>query len=327
MNKLTINTLKILRKLYKKTVERNSDKPVCEQNPNNASQLIYNVLMSKRPVMIARFGGFELATLVNYIGVTKDKKSIINYIKGKEPYWWWNDSLIQYMNTNAGFFPPTIVKIKQFCKLMLQDKAFVDILGSWVTEEKFIEEGMSSTKVHLRFLEPFWSETPWTKSLKGKKILVVHPFSKTILRQYEKREVLFKNKDVLPEFKTLTIIQAVQSLGGNHDRFDDWFQALDFMKSEIDKVDYDICLIGAGAYGFPLAAHVKRQGKKAVHMGGSLQLLFGIRGKRWEDPEYGVAEWSIPRGFYTDLMNEHWVRPDKDEKPSSAEKVEGACYW
>lgn len=32
--------------------------------------------------------------------------------------------------------------------------------------------------------------------------------------------------------------------------------------------DYDICLIGYSAYGFPLAAHAKRKGKKAVHLGG-----------------------------------------------------------
>lgn len=47
----------------------------------------------------------------------------------------------------------------------------------------------------------------------------------------------------------------------------------------MDKIDYDICLIGCGAYGFPLAAHAKRKGKKAVHLGGALQLLFGIKGK------------------------------------------------
>ena len=58
------------------------------------------------------------------------------------------------------------------------------------------------------------------------------------------------------------------------------------MKAQIDKEDFDICLIGAGAYGFPLAAYVKRKGKKAVHLGGALQLLFGIKGSRWEDPNH-----------------------------------------
>ena len=57
------------------------------------------------------------------------------------------------------------------------------------------------------------------------------------------------------------------------------------MENEIDKHDYEVCLIGCGAYGLPLAAHVKKQGKKAIHIGGALQLLFGIMGKRWIDFE------------------------------------------
>jgi hypothetical protein len=55
--------------------------------------------------------------------------------------------------------------------------------------------------------------------------------------------------------------------------------------------------------------------------------LFGIRGKRWEDPNYGVKEWGIPTGFYSDLMNEHWKRPGNAAMPTNAQVVEGACYW
>jgi hypothetical protein len=62
-------------------------------------------------------------------------------------------------------------------------------------------------------------------------------------------------------------------------------------------------------------------------MGGSLQLLFGIKGKRWEDPDYGVKEWGIPYNFYPALMNEYWTRPLNTEKPKTANDVEGACYW
>lgn len=323
---LSINTLKIFRKLYK-IIFKPNNKLNCEMNPKNASELFFNTLSSDNSCMIARFGATELTCILNYLGVKKNKRDVIGFIQGRSQSWWWEPAIIDQMQRWSGFFPPQIDKIEQFCELMLQDKAQVDILGSWLNEEKFLEDGMNATKVHLRFLEPFWSGIPWTKALEGKKVLVVHPFSQTILKQYEKRELLFANKDILPEFKSLTVIQAVQSLGGNNDMFEDWFQALDFMKLEIDKVDYDVCLIGAGAYGFPLAAHVKGKGKKAIHMGGALQLLFGIRGKRWEDPEYGVSQWGIPRGFYSNMMNEHWVRPNEDEKPVIANKVEGACYW
>jgi hypothetical protein len=99
------------------------------------------------------------------------------------------------------------------------------------------------------------------------------------------------------------------------------------MKSEINKADFDICLIGCGAYGFPLAAHVKRMGKKAFHIGGSLQLLFGIKGKRWEvnDPHYELGNDNIID--YYSLPNEYWVRPLEEEKPANHSKVEDSCYW
>ena len=58
------------------------------------------------------------------------------------------------------------------------------------------------------------------------------------------------------------------------------------MVKEIEKKDFDIALIGAGAYGMPLAYKIKKMGKKAIHIGGSLQCLFGIKGSRWEAPVY-----------------------------------------
>ncbi len=326
MNKLAIYTLKILQKSYKTIYGRGESKPICEQNADKASRLIYDSLISEEPLMIARFGSTELTAIVNYLGV-KEEKNILDYIKGKSSKWWWEPKIISQIQVWSGFFPPKVDKIEQFCELMLEDKKFVDILGSWLVDETLMEEGMHATKVHLRLLEPFWSNSPWTKALKGKNILVVHPFSKTILRQYENREYLFENKDVLPKFKSLTVIKAVQSLGKEDDRFNDWFEALDYMKSEIDKVDYDVCLIAAGAYGFPLAAHVKRKGKKSIHLGGALQLLFGIRGKRWEDPNYGVVQWGLEKGSYSNMMNNYWTRPNEDETPAGANKVEGACYW
>ena len=78
----------------------------------------------------------------------------------------------------------------------------------------------------------------------------------------------------------------------------------------------NIALIGCGAYGFPLAAHVKRKGKKAVLLGGALQILFGIKGKRWEEHP------QISR-----LMNEHWTRPLKNEVPNNSVKIDGGSYW
>lgn len=92
-------------------------------------------------------------------------------------------------------------------------------------------------------------------------MLIIHPFTSTIKKQYEKRQFIWKNQDTLPDFD-LQVVKAVQSIGNNHSAFSSWFDALDFMKAEIEIHDFDICLLGCGAYGFPLAAHVKRLGKK-----------------------------------------------------------------
>ena len=112
------------------------------------------------------------------------------------------------------------------------------------------------------------------------------------------------------------MIKAVQSLAGEKNPFENWFQALEFMKDQILKKDFDIALIGCGAYGFPLAAHVKKIGKQAIHMGGSLQILFGIKGKRWDNHP-------VISKFY----NEHWVRPRAEDKPKKSHLVEDDCYW
>lgn len=328
MNKNQIFVLKSFRKVYGKLFTKSTkSKPICIEDADLASQIIYNTLMADKPCMIARFGSTELTCLLNYIGVTRDKKKYLSYIKGETQSWWWEQKIINQMQQWSGFFPPTIEKIEQFCKLMLQDIPEVDILGSWLPQEKYFEQQLNTQKVHLRLLEPFWVNQPWTSALVGKNVLVVHPFTDTIVHQYSKREIIFNNRNVLPKFKSLHVVKAVQTLGEGDDRFKDWFDALDFMKNEIDEKDYDVCLIGCGAYGFPLAAHVKRMGKKAIHLGGALQLLFGIKGKRWEDPNYGVKEWGIAYGSYTNLVNENWVRPDLKYKTKNAEKVEGACYW
>lgn len=330
MNPFSIFTLKALRKLYNKTFNGYKLPALQrEENPDKISDMIYNLLVSDKPCMIARFGSTELLALVNYLGVNSQKHSIINYIKGQQPAWWWNKNVMNQMQQWSGFFPPTIKNMQRFGELMLNDAKEVDLLGSWLLNENYIYPYCKADllKVWLIFLDPFWCQNPWTKALTGKKVLVIHPFSDLIEKQYEtKREQLFANPYILPKFELKTI-QAVQSLGGKSDKYNNWFEALEYMKAEINKYDFDICLIGCGAYGFPLAAHVKRMGKKAIHMGGSLQLLFGIIGHRWENPDYAKAARRLcPYLSYPSLFNSSWIHPTHLQSEIT-KKVENNCYW
>ena len=154
----------------------------------------------------------------------------------------------------------------------------------------------------------------------------MHPFVETIKSQYARRDKIFENPDILPEYELKTL-RAVQSNAGAEVPYNDWFEALKWMEDEIAKIDFDICILGCGAYGLPLAATIKRMGKKAIHMGGGSQLLFGIKGKRWEDKKYGWPDYPNMRCDYYTLFNDYWVRPSTTEIPINAEKVEGGCYW
>lgn len=327
MNKIEIITLKALRKIYGKLFKPKSstyDRGITD--PDKASELIYNLLASGKPCMIARYGAFELASVINYIGVSNSRHSYLKYISGKAPQWWWNKRLMGFMQSNAGFFPSTESNLMRFGDLILEDSKLVDILGSWQKNELYLSSVLTEAKkIQLMYLDPFWSKKPWSRALDGKKVLVVHPFAESIKSQYEKRKYLFKVQDTLPDFKSLEVIKAIQSIGGDSNGYKDWFEALEYMMSEIDKHDYDVCLIGCGAYGFPLAAHVKRMGKQAIHMGGSLQLLFGIMGNRWDhdEPHYENGVFI----YYAGLENKYWVRPSANERPKNHKSVENSCYW
>jgi hypothetical protein len=312
--------LKALRAGIRRLPAAGQTKPDRELDPDLAADIIIQSLESPNPSMIARFGSTELSCLVNYTGVVEGTSHPLDFVLGKRPEWWWNPAILQQMEKWSGFFPPTEAMARRFGDLMLRDIPLIDVLGSWVPDERvFNRELTSARKVDLELLNPYFSKVPWTKALAGRKVLVIHPFSATIQSQYAKRELIFPD-GLLPKFE-LTTIRAVQSLAGEPTGFDNWFEALDSMVNEMERTDFDICLVGCGAYGLPLAAHAKRMGKKGFHLGGSLQLLFGIRGKRWENPGYNDVY------DYSKLMNAHWVKPGEEERPKSADKVEGACYW
>ena len=87
----------------------------------------------------------------------------------------------------------------------------------------------------------------------------------------------------------------------------------------MSKIDYDICLTGCGAYGFPLACYSKVfLEKPALHLGGALQLLFGIKGQRWTRKEHAL---SIKK--YIDS----WESPLIVDQPEDPNSIERGAYF
>lgn len=317
MNKVFLNKLRYLYGKISSPVNHSIFSPlVIDKSGQEASDYIRLLIESEKPVMIARFGSTELGCIVDYLN-SKTKYKYLKYIKSQINSYEFTDYIKQELLTHSGLFPITNEILLRFSQLMISEIHNLDVLGSWRAEESILNDYYNGCiNVNLSDLEPYYHTNPWSSVLKGKKVLVIHPFAKTIESQYSKREMLFQNKEILPEFdlKVLKSVQTISAEEGN--LYSNWFDALEKMKNDINQIDFEIALIGCGAYGFPLASHVKKIGKKAIHLGGATQILFGIKGRRWE---------SIP--FFQNLFNENWVRPSKNETPSKANLLENACYW
>ena len=287
---------------YEKNLKCFNDKPLL--SAENANEFIKQAILSDRPFMAGRFGATELATVKTFDFENKSRyKAQLNRI-----------------GTTAGLFPETEEIGKRFADIMIESVSQADLMGIWPEPfEEYYLHTYGDSKLEctlLRNLEP-WLHTnnPWSAALAGKKVLIVGIFSESVKEQYRKRESIFPDTEVLPEF-TLITYQSVWTSHGCDPRFKDWFEALDFMKKEILERSFDVAILGCGAYGFPLAAEIKKAGKQAIHLGGATQLLFGITGTRWEDDPRIQA-----------LVNENWVRPMKSEKPKQADEIENAAYW
>ena len=292
-----------------------------ERIGNDASDALVSGLEAGTPFFAARFGTGEIEATIRGYDIAAPEgfaRKTFRLITGKSGPFGWDNSIKAGLNNNAGFFPPTNEAMQRFSDLAIKDAQQIDILGAYADmPQRFCKAVLpQATLIPIFDLEPFWNAQHWTRCLKGKKVLVIHSMPDTIKAQYEKRTSLFKAPDMLPKFNLITY-KSVNSAMGLKTEFPNWFVALEKMESDIAKIDFDIALLGCGAYGMNLGAFIKRDlGKSAMHLGGMLQLLFGIKGKRWEaDPKYNA--------LYTDS----WTRPLQHEVPSANARIENGCYW
>ena len=283
-------------------------------NGQDGNDRVKEIISRGTPSMIARLGSIELSCIAYYLrhGGFTCGRTFVPHIR---------QEIIQNMGGTPGFFPLTDKFLDQFCVSCMDQIADIDILGVWYNDYEYAicnKYCPRADLVDLFSLEPFHFRHPWSYVLKGKKVLFVHPFAESITYQYsEKRQLLWDNPEVLPDFELKTV-KTVVSMGGAAVPFATWFDAYNSMCEQISKVDFDIAIIGAGSYGLSLASFIKRLGKQAIHLGGVSQILFGIRGKRWET-FYGGME--IYQG------NAHWCRPSASETISEHRRFEDGAYW
>lgn len=267
-----------------------------------AGRFIESAIQDGRPFLASRLGWMECYGL----GLWDTAQPV-------------EQSFIDRLRRHAGVFPASKENFEDFCSIYLDAAREIDLLGLMESPyekhlvESHIPKGLCCG---LGSLEPYLNGVPWSRSLEGLRVLVVHAFADSIARQYrENRGLLFSDPQVLPEFE-LQCVKAPQTMLDETAGFSCWLEALADLKKRVDALDYDVAIIGCGAYGLPLGAHIKQVGKVAIHFGGAVQLLFGISGQRWRDkPEF------------KSIMRSNWISPSESERPPGWEKIEEGCYW
>lgn len=301
----------------------------------NAYKLLYDTIKAsietKNPIVIGKIGSVELRTAIETMFIIQGKNN--EYSQG-----------IQYEATYcAGLYPNIKSHFINFMSVYLESVRQINIMASWndnllqFEESLWREYGLSlkdklntiKQLVDLPALEPFYS-TPnywWQHLYVHKTILIVTPFTKSIQHQLANRDKVWQGRwtnfwPTTINFKFITFPHPYNLLN-NIDKQNmpsDSFELLKKYKTELDNIGhFDIALIGAGAYSIPLAVYIKTQlSQTAIHLGGGLQMMFGVAGSRWKGSD---------SPFFKEYINEYWISPMPEEIPPNYKLQENGCYF
>ncbi len=274
-----------------------------------AHRLIRANIESSRPFCVARLGGVEQTIVLWGKGIPK-----IGTYGIKIPAWYSDTGAGA---SNAGIRPRNKESYQAFADLAFSSLKHVDLLAKWNTPLEYAL--MRTMSFHPAFCEvedlspTMANEGHWIESLEGRKVLVISPFKSSIELQkprmnqiWEKRHWKWRADFHVVKFPYLIDDDAGQT----------WKEVWTEMLAIVKAGDYDVALMGCGGLGLPLAAAAKTAGRIGIHLGGHLQLLFGIYGQRHLEQDWH-ARW----------INDAWVRPGADEIPKTAKRVENGCYW
>lgn len=299
-------------------------------------QKIKQALETGNSIVIGKIGTNELLLIYCYHLISQGK------MKQYPP------DVLREIEYTAGLYPIDVVTIEKFVKVYLEALRSINVFASW--NDRFIEFEhalysnyiSSSIKNELRVLdgiveltalESFYttSEHWWQTLFRGKCILVISPFVDSIQKQLapEKRNKVWCGKwegfwpdDI--EFKFIkfshpwTLLSKEQKSKIEYEKSKSFEDKLKWFENEIDDIgQFDIALIGAGCYSLPLCAYIKNKKKNAFHLGGGLQMMFGVYGSRW----------NVNNGFFKEYVNNEWIRPSGDEIPVGFKMQEGGAYF
>jgi len=241
---------------------------------------IKNTILSGIPHAIGKIGSNELIASRIYLGFKNSKKR-----RNKYHPLYRDKRTFKY---KAGIFPDRDEIYEQFAMVYTEAIKSMDYIAVWRNyEESRVISSLNESAIlsqSITSLKPFFFDDPWSEALKEKTVLLVHPFVNSIEAQYEKRKTIWNDEKILPHFHLKTM-KVPQNAAVDTPWFADWLETYRHLLNELKGYTFDVAIIGAGAWSIPLVVEAKKMGKIGIHMGGATQLLFGIKGGRWNDRE------------------------------------------
>ena len=272
----------------------------------------------KGDFFVGRNGTIELETLLFY---TKNRPHGGTYPK----------HMLDRIERHAGVWPATTESIDAWAKEYVNGLPLLDAAAAgWFKPlaheelEMMAKLAPEATLMPLRALEPYYVEPRlrWSAALAGKKVAVVTSFAATAQGQIGKRLWDFQ-ESLLPSTTEWSFIRSgyCPSVAGSSpcgwpEGINSWQGAVEYLVDAVRFTGASVALIGCGGIGMLVAARLRRIGVSAIVMGGAVQVLFGIRGRRWQThPVIG------------DFWTTDWAAPSEEETPDAARLIEGGCYW
>jgi FkbM family methyltransferase len=295
------------------------DPVICYNDLDNSNKQIIKLIQKNEPFIVSRMGiGGETFKTYEYDTTNKITNSYLH-----------PTTLTLY---NAGIyyqkndFAKLELFLKQYRKALFNSNILASFFNSSIsTIQDYFSNKYYLPQIHSRSLEPFYQIQegikPWTHYLLGKKVLIIHPFVESFKKQIDNDFQIFydENKRIFLKNQEFKFYKTYQTIAGNHIH-DNWFQTYIMMCNDIKNIDFDIALLGCGGYGLPLCNFIKMNlNKSAIYIGGGLQLLFGVMGKRWEKNE-----------MWKKIISENnskFIKPSKEESCLNSNTIEGGCYW
>lgn len=284
-----------------------------------------SVLDSPAPMAITKIGSTESKYVSHYLQKNYDKLQDRKHLwrnsgvfcKDDHSFYRWCDAYI------SGIRSSDYVHLwQEFCFMSSYQPALIATCLQGLTDSYLLKALNPPLKhypvscPHELWLPFFLEEKGWHYALQHKKVLVITAAKHTFEHQAKLYDKIWPGAK-LGGFSFVQVPHSELLTGENLDNPLDWQDKVKLVQAEITKHDFDFALVGCGGIGLIIIDFIKNQlGKSCAYLGGNLQLVFGIKGNRWENA-------NLP-GY---AANEYWIKPFLEDTPKNFMQLDCGAYW